>query len=133
MMMPRRASFIPVLASALAVAGCASAPAPKRPIMAGSQGSAIIRVPEVMQAAGLESVIGAQAASLTRRLGEPRLDLFEGDVRQLQFAGRACVMDVYLYPLQPGAEPFATHVEARLRESGAPVDRGQCLNEIARR
>ncbi|ODT01097.1 MAG: hypothetical protein ABS49_02900 [Erythrobacter sp. SCN 62-14] len=133
MMMPRRASFMPVLASALAVAGCASAPAPKRPIMAGSQGSAIIRVPEVMQAAGLESVIGAQAASLTRRLGEPRLDLFEGDVRKLQFAGRACVMDVYLYPLQPGAEPVATHVEARLREGGAPVDRGQCLNEIARR
>ncbi|MGY6637925.1 MAG: hypothetical protein ACXIUO_12390 [Erythrobacter sp.] len=131
--MMRRASFMPVLASALAVAGCASAPAPKRPIMAGSQGSAIIRVPEVMQAAGLESVIGAQAASLTRRLGEPRLDLFEGDVRKLQFAGRACVMDVYLYPLQPGAEPVATHVEARLREGGAPVDRGQCLNEIARR
>lgn len=101
--------------------------------MAGSQGSAIIRVPEVMQAAGLESVIGAPAGSLTRRLGEPRLDLFEGDVRKLQFAGRACVMDVYLYPLQPGAEPVATHVEARLREGGAPVDRGQCLNEIARR
>ncbi len=134
-MMMRRASFMPVFTSALAlaVAGCVSAPAPKRPIMAGSQGSAIIRVPEVMQAAGLESVIGAQAASLTRRLGEPRLDLFEGDVRKLQFAGRACVMDVYLYPLQPGAEPVATHVEARLREGGAPVDRGQCLNEIARR
>lgn len=86
-----------------------------------------------MQAAGLEGVIGAPAASLTRRLGEPRLDLLEGDVRKLQFAGRGCVMDVYLYPLQPGAEPVATHVEARRREGGAAVDRGQCLAEIARR
>jgi hypothetical protein len=118
---------------ALLVAACASAPSPKRPVVAGTPGSAIIRLPEVMQAAGLESVIGAGAASLTRRLGEPRLDWVDGDVRKLQFAGSACVMDVYLYPMQPGAEPVATHVEARQREGGAPVDRGQCLSEIARR
>lgn len=120
-------------ALALLVAACASAPAAKRPVVSGTPGSAIIRLPEVMAASGLESVIGAPAGALTRRLGEPRLDWVEGDVRKLQFAGKACVMDVYLYPMQPGAEPVATHVEARLREGGAAVDRGQCLNEIARR
>ncbi len=120
-------------ALALLVTACASAPAGKRPVVAGTPGSAIVRLPEVMQAAGLESVIGAPATTLTRRLGEPRLDWVDGDVRKLQFAGRVCVMDIYLYPLQPGAEPVATHVEARQREGGAPVDRGQCLNEIVRR
>ncbi len=118
---------------ALMVAGCAGSPAAKRPVVAGTPGSAIIRMPDMMQAAGLENVIGASASALTRRLGEPRLDASEGDVRKLQFAGRSCVMDIYLYPLQPGGEPVATHVEARRREGGAPVDRGQCLGEISRR
>jgi len=133
--MLRPALIRPLAASALALlmAACASAPAAKRPVVAGTPGSAIIRLPEVMQAAGLESVIGAPATSLTRRLGEPRLDWLDGDVRKLQFAGRACVLDVYLYPLQPGGEPVATHVEARLREGGAAIDRGQCVSEIARR
>ena len=117
----------------LLVAACASAPATKRSVVAAKPGSAIIRLPDMMQAAGLENVLGAPASALTRRLGEPRLDWVDGDVRKLQFAGQACVMDIYLYPLQPGAEPVATHVEARQREGGAPVDRGQCLREIARR
>lgn len=134
-MKPCNALIRPLAATALVLlaAACAGAPAAKRPVVAGTPGSAIVRLPEVMQAAGLESVIGAGAASLTRRLGEPRLDWVDGDVRKLQFAGQACVMDVYLYPMQPGAEPVATHVEARLREGGAAVDRGQCLSEIARR
>jgi hypothetical protein len=134
--MMRRAFPIRPLAGcalALLVAACASAPASKRPVAAGTSGSTIIRLPEVMAANGLESVIGAPAGALTRRLGEPRLDLVEGDVRKLQFSGQACVMDIYLYPMQPGAEPVAAHVEARLREGGAAVDRGQCLSEIARR
>jgi hypothetical protein len=134
--MMRRAFPIRPLAGcalALLVAACASTPATRRPVVAGSPGSAIIRLPEVMAATGLESVIGAPAGAITRRLGEPQLDWLDGDVRKLQFAGKACVMDIYLYPLQPGAEPVATHVEARLREGGAAVDRGQCLSEIARR
>jgi hypothetical protein len=134
-MILRRTSFPAVLTSALAliVAGCASAPAAKRPVVAGTPGSAIIRLPQVMSSAGLEDIIGAEARSLTRRLGEPRLDGFEGDVRKLQFAGASCVMDVYLYPLQPGAEPVATHVEARRRDGGAATDRVQCLREVEKR
>ena len=133
--MLRAAMIRPVVGglAMLLVAACASAPATKRPVVAAKPGSAIIRLPDMMQAAGLENVLGAPASALTRRLGEPRLDWVDGDVRKLQFAGTACVMDIYLYPLQPGAEPVATHVEARQREGGAPVDRGQCLSEITRR
>lgn len=134
-MMLRPVPIRPLATSALALllAACAGAPATKRPVVAGTPGSAIIRLPDVMAASGLDGVIGAPAAALTRRLGEPRLDWVDGDVRKLQFAGQACVMDIYLYPLQPGAEPVATHVEARQREGGAPTDRSQCLSEIARR
>jgi hypothetical protein len=140
--MTRLRSSIAVLAGALLLAGCVGAPA--RPSAharpgavgqqgMGQQGSAIIRVPEMMSAPGLDNIIGAPATALTRRLGEPRLDGFDGDVRKLQFAGASCVVDIYLYPLRPGAEPVATHVEARRREGGAPVDRAQCLREVERR
>lgn len=92
-----------------------------------------MRAPEVMRGAGLDNVIGAPAPALARRLGQPQLDLFEGDARKLQFAGRNCVLDIYLYPLQPGTEPVATHIEARLRQNGSAVDRAQCLGEVERR
>jgi hypothetical protein len=130
-------SLIVSLGAAVLVAGCASTPgpgrAPARPGTAAQQGSAIIRVPEMMSARGLENIIGAGAPALTQRLGEPQLDGFEGDVRKLQFAGTSCVVDVYLYPLRPGAEPVATHVEARRRDGGAAVDQVQCLREVERR
>lgn len=103
----------------------ASAPAAPR--------SAIVVVPEVMNPQGLGGVIGSPAATLTRRFGTPRIDLLEGDVRKLQFAGTACVLDIYLYPLSAAAEPTATHVEARLRQGGAPTDPGACIREVERR
>lgn len=95
--------------------------------------SSIVLVPQVMPARGLEGVIGSPAAALTRRFGQPRIDLAEGDARKLQFAGRACVLDIYLYPLAASAEPTATHVEARLRQGGAPVDPGACIREVESR
>lgn len=94
--------------------------------------SSIVVVPEVMAKAGLEGVIGAPAAALTRRFGTPRIDLVEGDARKLQFSGQACVLDIYLYPLTAGAEPTATHVEARIRLGGAPADAGSCIREVER-
>lgn len=90
-------------------------------------------MPEVMPAQGLAGVIGSPAAALTRRFGAPRLDLAEGDARKLQFAGSGCVLDIFLYPLAVGAPLTATHVEARLRRGGAPVDPGACIREIEKR
>lgn len=90
------------------------------------------RAPQVLRLPGLESVIEHDAASLVRRFGDPRLDVREGDMRKLQFAGEPCVLDVFLYPLREGAEPVATHVEARRASDGAAVDRASCVRALER-
>ncbi|WP_240504398.1 hypothetical protein [Tsuneonella mangrovi] len=88
--------------------------------------------PQVMRSAGLEGVIGANKAALEREFGTPRLDVWEGDARKLQFSGEACVLDVYLYPLKPGAEPTATYVDARRASDGLDVDRAACVRALKR-
>jgi hypothetical protein len=115
---------------AAALAGCAggsSTPASAKPR------STIVRVPAVMAPQGLEGVIGQDAGTLTQRFGAPRIDLAEGDARKLQFAGRSCVLDIFLYPVTAGQAPTAAHVEARLRQGGAEVDRGACIREVESR
>jgi len=76
---------------------------------------------------GLEGVIGAGEAELTRQFGTPRLTVWEGDARKLQFTGTACVLDIYLYPPAPGGEPKATYVDARRATDGRDVDRAACI------
>ena len=83
--------------------------------------------PRVMQVPGLERVIGQSSAGVRSVLGEPALDVVEGDSRKLQYRGEPCVLDVFLYPLRPGAEPTATFVEARRSSDGLDVDRAACL------
>jgi hypothetical protein len=90
------------------------------------------RVPQVEQDAALSSVIEKDAAALTREFGSPRLDVHEGDMRKLQFAGPACVLDVFLYPLRPGAEPVATSVDARRESDGRDVDSAACVAALSR-
>ena len=89
-------------------------------------------VPEVMNRPGLEGVIGKNATALANVFGPPRLEVGEGDARKLQFTGQACVLDIYLYPLRPGAEPSATHVEARRASDGQDVDRASCIAALRR-
>jgi hypothetical protein len=78
-------------------------------------------------------VIDKDAAALARAFGAPQLDVREGDMRKLQFAGEPCVLDVYLYPLKPGAEPVATFVDARRASDGLDVDRAACIAALMRR
>lgn len=118
---------------ALTVSGCAGgnyvrAPsaAPVPPAAAGTT----FRAPEVMHGGGIDSIIGAQAPALTRRFGEARIDLAEGDARKLQFAAAGCVLDIYLYPLEAGGTPVATHIEARQRQGGGETDRAACIAEV---
>lgn len=85
-----------------------------------------------MQAAGLEGVIGQGAAALSRLFGPPRLTVPEGDAVKLQWTGQRCVLDIYLYPLRPGAEPTATHVDARRASDAADVDRAACVAALRR-
>lgn len=122
-----------------ALAGCGGGSAPVRsasarvPAAASPSRSTIVVVPEVMSPQGLGGVIGTPADALTGRFGAPRIDLAEGDAHKLQFAGKSCVIDIYLYPVSAGAQPTATHVEARLRQGGGPVDPGACIREVEQR
>ena len=86
-----------------------------------------------MSLPGIDGLIGANSAALSRQLGTPRLDVREGEARKLQFSGEPCVLDVWLYPLSPGAEPTATYVEARRASDGLDVDRIACVRALLRR
>ena len=105
--------------------GAASRPAPS------AQSTRV--PPQVMGRAGLEGVIGAGEAQLRRQFGNPQLDVREGDARKLQFAGEACVLDVFLYSDGASATPTATHVEARRASDGRNVDRAACIRALRRR
>ena len=109
-----------------------TAPPPQRPDPAPTRPAPGFRTPEVMRLPGLERVIGRSAAQLERQFGTAQLDVWEGDARKLQFAGEPCVLDIYLYPMQPGAAPSATHVEARRASDGAAVDRASCVRALRR-
>ena len=102
---------------------------PTRPVAPPATG---FRAPQILRLPGLEGVIEQDAPTLTRQFGNPRLDVREGDMRKLQFGSEACVLDVFLYPLRNGAEPVATHVEARRASDGQDVDRAACVNALRR-
>lgn len=136
----------PTLLALPLLAGCASVvpqpspsqprPAPRAPAEVPATDPAPPRsgfiVPTVMQAAGLEGLIGQGKGALIRQFGTPRLDVPEGDAIKLQWTGQACVLDVYLYPLRPGAEPTATHADARRASDAADVDRAACVATLRR-
>jgi len=91
------------------------------------------RPPEIQRLPGLERVIEKNAAALVSQFGTPQLDVHEGDMRKLQFAGEPCVLDVYLYPLRTGSEPVATYVDARRATDGLDVDRAACVASLVKR
>ena len=90
------------------------------------------RAPKVMNLPGLENVIGRDAQLLANQFGQPRLSVKEGDAVKLQFAGNACVLDIFLYPLRQGAVPTATYVDARRASDGREVDRAACVAALRR-
>ncbi|MEO5705428.1 MAG: hypothetical protein ABIT10_13540 [Alteraurantiacibacter sp.] len=140
----------PLLAApalALLLAGCATpapAPAPppvSRPVVQPLPGVVPppaeapppvegFRTPDIMRGAGLDGVIREGPNSLIRQFGTPRLDVTEGDLRKLQFAGTPCVLDVFLYPLQSGGEPRSTWLEARRASDGEAVDLLACMQAL---
>ena len=126
--------LLPMLAACTAVPPSDAPPPPARPPVTGvpptrpvSPPVTQFRTPQVQQIPGLEGVLEQNEAGLTRLFGRPRLDVREGDMRKLQFAGEACVLDVFLYPLRSGAEPVATYAEARRASDGQEVDRAACV------
>lgn len=139
-----RSAAILMAVSALAACGptggtkVASTPAPAtarvaavpatRPVAPVSRGT--FRPAKIMSLPGAEGVIGADQASLQRQFGAPRLDVWEGDARKLQFVGEACVLDIYLYPPGPGAAPTAAYLDARRASDGLDVDRLSCIRAL---
>lgn len=130
-------------AAALLLAGCGASSGGSAGSVASTSTAATIatvrqpmaqgtREPEFQSIPGLEGVIGATSAQLISQFGDPRLDVLEGDVRKLQYAGAACVLDIYLYPTSRGREPLATYVDARRASDGQDVDRAACVRAMRR-
>jgi hypothetical protein len=80
------------------------------------------RDPSFQAIPGAEGVIGSNESQLVRMFGEPRLNVWEGDARKLQFTGKACLLDIYLYPSTSAKEPRAADKEPRGGWDGAGVE-----------
>jgi hypothetical protein len=91
------------------------------------------RDPKFQTIPGLESVIGADENALVRQFGPARLNVWEGDSRKLQFIGKACVLDIFLYPTTTSREPLASYVDARRSSDGQDVDRAACVAALKSR
>ena len=121
------------MAATLLVAGCVSSPAPApRPAAPPERTAAAFPARPAIDRKGLEAVMGKDIATLKRLFGEPRLDVVEIYGRKLQFTGKACVLDAFLYPDGKGGSEIVTHVDAR-RTDGAAVDRAACVDALQRR
>jgi hypothetical protein len=107
-----------LIASTLLLAGCATRPqtqpqAPAQP--AAPQG-------------GVRRLEGLGTSDLVARFGRPALQVREGTSLKLQFRGRACVLDAYLYPNQTGVLRV-THVDTR-SVSGSDTDQATCISAL---
>jgi len=111
-----------MLAGACALAGCGG-------VVPQAQSAGSVAVP--YSSAGLERVIGQNAAGLTQLFGQANADMREGTARKLQFQGPICVLDAYLYP-KGSAEPRVTYVDAR-EPDGSAIDRASCVAALTRR
>lgn len=122
----------PLMLATLLLAGCASTVPAPRPVAPPERTAANIPIRPVLDKRGLEAVMGKDAGALKRLFGEPRLDVVEVVGRKLQFTGKACVLDAFLYPDGKGGTEIVTHVDAR-RSDGAAVDRASCVDALTRR
>ena len=137
-MASRPALLIGQIAAMLALSACASggaviptsqAPGIRQPVRAPI--TRPVHDPQFRMEPGLEGVIGATQPQLSRQFGNPRLDVWEGDARKLQFSGTPCILDIYLYPTKSSREPLAAYVEAR-RSDGRDVDKAACVRGLRR-
>ncbi len=117
--------IVAALAGAGALAGCAANAVPSRPVQP---------VRPVQQQsfspAGLDQVMGRDAAQLIRLFGPPNADVTEGPGRKLQFSSGICVLDAYLYP--KGGAPLVSWLDAR-QPDGSAIDRASCVAALSRR
>ena len=126
--------FLFLISAALTIGGCAANVIPPARAMQRVDRPAA-KIPPAKPAIdrrGLEVVMGKDMRVLKRLFGEPRLDVVEVNGRKLQFVGKACVLDTYLYPDGKNGAEIVTYVDAR-RSDGAAVDRASCVDALQRR
>jgi hypothetical protein len=114
-------------ASSGGTVGTKTATTPRAPVR--TPVVAPVRDPQFRMEPGLEGVIGATQAQLVGQFGQPRLDVWEGDARKLQFSATPCILDIYLYPTSRSRDPLATYAEAR-RSDGRDVDKAACVTAL---
>ena len=115
-----------IAAASLLVAGCmARRPEPPAPV---------IDAPEPAKPREIHTNLsGATAGELMQLLGPPVLQVREGPGLKLQFRGRSCILDAYLYPPQQGTGPErVTYIDART-SSGDAANREDCVLSLVRR
>ena len=72
-------------------------------------------------------LIGLTSSELIQRFGAPALQIHEGTSLKLQFRGRLCILDAYLYPPVNGrGVERVMHVDSRV-SSGADTDQRACI------
>jgi len=108
------------LASMLLLAACATRP--EQPV---EQPAPAIPQPQPRQVTRLT---GLSAQELVGHFGSPALQVREGNSVKLQFRGRYCVLDAYLYPGQNGALRV-TYVDTRTL-AGADTDQATCISAL---
>ena len=107
--------FIP--ASTLLLAACATAP--QQTVVQTQQSSGEPR-----------RLLGLTASELVGHFGNPAFQVREGTSLKVQFRGRRCVLDAYLYPSENGSGPLrVTYVDTRL-PSGVDTDQAACISSL---
>jgi hypothetical protein len=122
----------PALLAVIVLSGCGGAivpPPPKATFTPATPRPAQQALPQDQGAAG---IIGEDARSLARLLGEPRLDIRDPAARKLQFSDGRCVLDAYLYPQRARREPVVAYAEARTSD-GTTMDVAACVRELRAR
>ena len=106
--------------AALLLAACVRGPRPDTPV-----------VPEIVQtpSTARSGLLGLSAAELVGHFGNPALQVREGTSLKLQFRGRSCVLDAYLYPSQNGGVQRVTHIDTR-SPNGADIDQAACVSAL---
>jgi hypothetical protein len=106
-----------ILPLTLLIAGCATAPTlqPEAPV---------VQSPTTREGRG---VLGLTTAELVGHFGNPALQVREGSSLKLQFRGRSCVLDAYLYPQNNVLR--VTHVDTRTL-SGLDFDQAACIASL---
>jgi len=106
-----------IFASILLLAACATAPKPQPE-------APPVQSPTTREPRG---IVGLTPQELVGHFGNPALQVREGTSLKLQFRGRTCVLDAYLYPQNNVLR--VTHIDTRTL-SGVDYDQAACIASL---